>query len=106
MGAHLHLVRRGNAFNWRRRILGFSIENGMIQISLRTGMRREATLLAQKLTTESDRMSEDLSRNLVSVPDARAFLSPITSDGLAGMRRIAPVTQIDALDTSESDRRA
>ncbi len=106
MGAHLQLFRRGNVFYWRRRIPGFSTENAMIQLSLRTGMRREAYILARKLTAESDRMYDDMSRNLVSIPDARAFLSHVINDELARMRRVDLVTRMDALGTSESDRRA
>lgn len=78
----------------------------MIQLSLRTGMRREAYILARKLTAESDRMYDDMSRNLVSVADARAFLSHVINDELVRMRRVALVTQMDAMGTSESDRRA
>jgi hypothetical protein len=106
MGAHLHLFRRGNVFYWRRRIPGFSTEKAMIQLSLRTGMRREADIPARELTAESDRMYDDMSRNLVSVGDARAFLSHVINDELAQMRRVALVTQMDAMGTSESDRRA
>jgi len=85
MGAQLHLFRRGNVFYWRRRVPEFSTEKGMIQLSLRTGMRREAYILARKLTAESDRMYEDMSRDRVSIPDARAFLSHVINDELARM---------------------
>jgi hypothetical protein len=95
MGAHLHLFRRGNVFYWQRQIPGFSTENSMIQLSLRTGMRREAYILARKLTAESDRMYDDMSRNLVSVGDARAFLSHVINDELARMRKVALVTRMD-----------
>ena len=78
----------------------------MIQLSLRSGARREAYILARKLTAESDRMYDDLSRNLVSIPDARAFLSHVINGELARMRRVDLVTQMDAMGTSESDRRA
>jgi hypothetical protein len=67
----------------------------MIQLSLRTGMRREAYILARKLTAESDRMYDDMSRNLVSVGDARAFLSHVINDELARMRKVALVTRMD-----------
>lgn len=42
----------------------------------------------------------------ISIPDARAFLSHVINDELARMRRVALVTQMDAMGTSESDRRA
>ena len=56
MGAFLHLFRRGNVVFWRRRILGFSTEKSMVQLFLRTGMRREATVIARKLIAQRDRM--------------------------------------------------
>lgn len=106
MGTQLHLFRRGNVFYWRRRIPGFSTENCMIQLSLRTGIRRDAGKLARKLTAESDRMYDDMSRNLVTVPEARAFLSHVITDELARMRRVSFVTRMDPVGSSESDRRA
>ncbi|MDN5789015.1 DUF6538 domain-containing protein [Pseudorhodobacter sp.] len=84
MGAHLHLFRWGNVFYWRRRIPGFSPEKCMIQLSLRTGERREAYMLARELTAASDRMYDDMSRNLVSIPDARAFLSHSSTSNWPG----------------------
>jgi hypothetical protein len=84
MGAHPHLFRRGNVFYWHRRIPGFSTENAMIQLSLRSGERREAQILTRKLTAESDRMYDDMSRNLVSIPDAQGRSGD--PDGRSGHR--------------------
>jgi hypothetical protein len=105
-GTHFHLFRRGNVFYWRRRVPGFSTENGMIQLSLRTGTRRYTHILARKLTAKIDRIYDKMSRNLVSVQDARAFLSHVINDALARMRRVALVTCMDPVGSFDDDRRA
>ena len=104
MGKHLHLFRRGNVFYWRRRISGLSTENGMIRLSLRTGVRREAYIVARKLTAESDRMFGALSRNLLFVKDGRTWLSHVISEQLVSVRRVALVTKMDLVGSPESDR--
>ncbi|TDE41234.1 DUF6538 domain-containing protein [Antarcticimicrobium sediminis] len=106
MGTHLHLFRRGNVFYWRRRLPGFSPENSTLQLSLRTEQRPEASILARKLTAESDRMFDAMSRDLLSVEDARAWLRHVINDELARMRRVALVTRMDPVGPSEGDRRA
>ncbi len=78
----------------------------MIQLTLRTGMRREVYIPARKLTAENDRMYDDMSRNLISVPDARAFLSHVINDEPALMRTVALVTRMDPVGSSDGDRRA
>ena len=84
MGKHLHLFQRGAVFYWRRRVPGLSTSVDMLQLSLRTGLRAEACMIARKLTVESDRMFDDLTRYLISVEDARTWLSHVITEELAG----------------------
>ncbi len=83
MGNHLHLFRRGNIFYLRRRLPTISTENGFLQLSLRTADRREAYIIARKLTAESDRMLDAISNNLLSLTDARAWSGHVIAQELA-----------------------
>lgn len=78
----------------------------MIQLSLRTEARGEAYILSRKLTAESDRMSDALTRSLISVEDARNWLSHVITEELARIRRVDLVTRMDPLGRAEEDARA
>ncbi|WP_332872070.1 DUF6538 domain-containing protein [Pseudogemmobacter bohemicus] len=103
MGKHLHLFRRGAVLCWRRRVPELSTSINMLQLSLRTGMRAEACMIARKLTVESDRM---LTRNLISAEAARTWLSHLITEALAPIRRLDRVTRLDPLGRAASDIRA
>ena len=83
MGKQLHLFRRGSVFYRRRRVPGFSTSIDMFQLSLRTGTRAEAYIISRKLSAESDRMFDALTRHLISVEDARKWLSHVITEELA-----------------------
>ena len=106
MGKHLHLFQRGAVFYWRRRVPGLSKSIDMLQLSLRTGLRAEACMIARQLAVESDRMLDDLTRNLISVEDARTWLSHVITEELARIRRVHLVTRMDPVGRAESDVRA
>ncbi len=106
MGKHLHLFQRGSVFYWRRRVPGLSTSIDMLQLSLRTGVRAEACMIARKLTVESDRMFDDLTRNLISVEDARTWLSHVITEELARIRRVDLVSRMDPVGLAETDIRA
>ncbi len=88
MGKHIHLFRRGRIYYWRRRIPGFSTEIDTIQLSLRTEVHPEACIISRQLTSESDRMFDDLTRNLISPDDMRRWLSHVITEELARIRRV------------------
>ena len=77
----------------------------MIPLSLHTGGPREAYILVRKLTADSDRIYDGRSRNLVSDKDLHAFPSQVSNVQLDGMRRVAPVTRMDLVSSSESNGR-
>lgn len=101
MGKQLHLFRRGNTFYWRRRVPGFSTDICMFQLSLRTETRSEACIISRKLSAESDRMFDALTRNLISVEDARKWLSHVVTEELARIRRVHPVIWMDPVGLAE-----
>ena len=106
MGKHLHLFRRGSVFYWRRRVPGLSTSIDILQLSLRTGVQAEACMIARKLTVESDRMFDDLTHNLISVEDARTWLSHVITQELARIRRVDLVARLDPVGRAEADIRA
>lgn len=105
LGKHLHLFRRGNVFYWRRRVPGLSTSIEVLQLSLRTEARTEAYIISHKLTAESDRMFDALTRNLVSMEDARKWLSHVITEELARIRRVALVSKMDRIGPAGQDRR-
>lgn len=106
MGKQLHLFQRGRIYYWRRRIPGFSTEFDSIQLSLRTEVRSEAYIISRKLTSESDRMFDDLTRNLISSDDMRRWMSHVITEELARIRRVQLVTKMDPQRDAASDARA
>lgn len=106
MSKHLHLFKRGNIFYWRRRLPALSTGNACLQLSLRTADQREASIMARKLTSESDRMLDDISHNCLSVADAKAWLSHIIGEELDRIRRLRLVCNMDPVGPVEDDRRA
>jgi len=95
MSKHLHIFRRENIFYWRRRLPALSTENGCLQLSLRTADRREASIFARKLASESDRVPDDISNDLLSVTDAKAWLSHIIAEQLGRIHRWRVVCDMD-----------
>lgn len=87
MRFHLHLFRRGNVFQWRRRIPAQSTGTSTIQVSLRTTELKQARILARRLTAESDRMLDAIREETLSPADARKWLRHVVSEELIRIRK-------------------
>ena len=87
MGGHLHLQKRGSMWYWRRRLPSQSTGSTCITLSLRTTDRVRASIVARRLTAESDHMFDDIANDLLSPDDARAWLGHVLTAELLRARR-------------------
>jgi integrase/DNA-binding transcriptional regulator YhcF (GntR family) len=105
MIAEKHMWRRSDTFYWRRRMTLSSTGTDTIQVSLRTTDRREAAILARRLTVESDKMFAQISETGLTPQQATIWLRSVVDYELPHVRRLRiraavnPDTSAKAFDT-------
>ena len=86
MLAQAHLCRRGNVYHWRRRLRRQSTTLADIKLSLGTTDLRRASIVARRLSAESDGIIEQIVGRQISVEEGRRWLandlSPVSSSSL------------------------
>lgn len=87
MGHTLHLFRRGDTYQWRRRLSSPSTISCVLQVSLRTTDLRRARILARRLTAESDRMLDDIREETLTPAEASAWLRHVVAKEMARVRK-------------------
>tara|TARA_B100002051_G_scaffold236003_1_gene236806 strand:+ start:486 stop:1151 length:666 start_codon:yes stop_codon:yes gene_type:complete len=100
-----HLSRRGTAYQWRRRIRVFSTKFVDLKLSLGTTDRRVATILARKISAESDTFMDGIIRTEISPQEARVWLADVIKRERAKIEKLQLLRRFDSLDPLDDMRR-
>ena len=103
MGVHLHLFRRDNVFQWRRRLPAQSTETCVLQISLRTTDQHPARIVARRLTAESDHMLDFIRQETLTPADASKWLRHVVTEKLARIRKDRTLIFADGNSDPQAD---
>ena len=93
------MFRRGNVWHWRRRAPSQSTEIVCLQLSLVTTLLADACIIARRLTSESDRMFDDIIKGSLSAKDARSWLKHVLAQELSRVRQ----AQVETILLSTGD---
>lgn len=77
-------------FCWGGRVTGQSAPVDVLQLILHTEARSETYTISHKFTVDRARVSDDLTRNVISVEDAGKSLPQVITEELARTRRGGP----------------
>lgn len=102
--AQPHLSKRGQTYQWRRKIRSQSTGICDLQVSLRTRDREKAIIIARKLTAESDKVFEAIERNYLTKTEARAWLSQVAQAEMAKLEKLQLIQKMDG-GYDDEDRR-
>ena len=98
-----HLIKRGNVFQWRRRVRSLSTRIVDLKVSLRTSDPKIALILARKLTAESDGILQQLIGKRIGIEEARIWLSHVVKRERDKIDELQLLQRMDASDP-EDDR--
>jgi integrase len=98
------LTKRGDIYQWRRKMRRFSTEIVDIKLSLRTTDRHQALILCRKVSAESDLIMDNIVNNRITPEDGRAFLANVISKGRAKIEQLKMLNRIDSLDPEDDTR--
>lgn len=99
-----HLSKRGQTYQWRRKIRSQSTGICDLQVSLRTRNREKAIIIARKLTAESEQVFEAIDRNYLTKTEARAWLSQVAQAEMAKLEKLQLIQKMDG-SYNDEDRR-
>jgi len=72
-----YLTKRGNVYQWRRRVRQLSTRIVDLKLSLRTTDLRSALNLSRRISAESDIVMQDLSQQLIAADQACNSLAAV-----------------------------
>ncbi|MFN4153759.1 MAG: integrase [Paracoccaceae bacterium] len=98
-----HLIKRGNVFQWRRRIRCLSTQIVDLKVSLRTTDPKIALILARKLTGESDGILQQLLGKNIGMREAQIWLGHVVQREREKIDNIQLLQRMDA-SNPEDDR--
>lgn len=98
-----HLIKRGNVFQWRRRIRSLSTEIVDLKVSLRTSDPKTALILARQLTAESDGILQKLLSKRIGMAEARVWLGHVVQREREKIDNMQLLQRMDA-SNPEDDR--
>ncbi|WP_281982443.1 site-specific integrase [Thalassorhabdomicrobium marinisediminis] len=99
-----HLTKRGNFYQWRRRMRRLSTRIVDIKLSLGTTDLRCARILARKISAESDIVLEQLIHEQITPKIARQWLASVIVKEREKIESLTLLQQTDSLDPQD-DRR-
>lgn len=104
MNTQPHLSKRGDVYQWRRKIRRFSTGNIDIKLSLGTTDRQHAHILARKVSAESDMIMEQIVGSRITPEQGRAFLSEVIRKERAKIAQLGMFSRVDSLDPVDDAR--
>ncbi|WP_338064217.1 DUF6538 domain-containing protein, partial [Thioclava indica] len=102
--AQPHLSKRGQIYQWRRKLRSQSTEIFDLQISLRTQNRSKALIIARVLTAESDKVFDAIDRNYLTKSEARAWMTQVAQAEMAKLEKLHLIQKMDG-SCNDEDRR-
>ncbi|AML53063.1 hypothetical protein RC74_18985 [Falsihalocynthiibacter arcticus] len=99
-----HLSKRGNVYQWRRRLRRFSTGIVDIKLSLGTTDLRCAHILSRRISAESDIIMEQITHQQITPDMARRWLADIITKERAKIEKLKLLHRFDSLDPADDLR--
>lgn len=99
-----HLTKRGNVYQWRRRLRRQSTGIVDIKLSLGTTDPRCAHILSRRISAESDIVMEELSHHQITPDMARRWLANVITKERDKIERLKMLRRFDSSDPDDDLR--
>lgn len=99
-----HLTKRGDVYQWRRRIRRLSTKIVDLKLSLGTTDLRSALILSRRISAESDIVMQDLSQERITAEQARSWLADVIRKERTKIEKLKMLRQFDSRDPDDDLR--
>ncbi|WP_313138047.1 site-specific integrase [Paracoccus jeotgali] len=99
-----HLSKRGNVYQWRRRLRRQSTGIVDIKLSLGTTDLRCAHILSRRISAESDVVMEQLTHQQITPDMARRWLASVITKERAKIEKLKLLHRFDSRDPADDNR--
>ena len=99
-----HLSKRGNTYQWRRRLRRQSTGIVDIKLSLGTTDLRCAHILSRRISAESDIVMEQLTHQQITPDMARRWLASVITKERAKIEKLKLLHRFDSRDPADDNR--
>lgn len=99
-----HLTKRGNVYQWRRRLRRFSTGIIDFKLSLGTTDLQSARILSRRISAENDIVMQDLSQERITAEQARSWLADVIRKERTKIEKLKMLQRFDSRDPDDDLR--